>query len=471
MAATGAADVVNVVGRAAAFLGTAIDNAIENTAAVVENVSKRADQMAFVNSPKHGNGNSPNRRRRSSPGKHDNVNGNYRAPLSNLSPNSGLNKASLNNDASSPSRRWNKNPRSPGGRRTPNKGGSKSPNGGNGSNGNNKIRVFRSPGSSGKKSRSRTSGEGSRPAAIPMKTGDTGELADEDWGWDAKSPTQADKTRNVAAATAHLRRELTTVNAERDELVDAMSTLTKKLKALTDDHESLKKQNLGLQKRMASSHHESQLPGGSDPLAEQVRHQLEHLVKEKGKLAQENASLRRECESLQELLMYSNMASQVESMYSPGGIFGDVYGAEETGGAEADEETDGEYVAEETETVETSEAADDEPSEAEAFETGMLEAAEVEVVEETPAADVEAVNADADADAEVEVVEPPEAPEDVVEVVAPAAEPEPEPEPVVAADDIEPEAPAVPEVTEASEAPTGKKGKGKGKGKGKKGRR
>jgi regulator of replication initiation timing len=415
MAATGAADVVNVVGRAAAFLGTAIDNAIENTAAVVENVSKRADQMAFVNSPKNG---SP-RRRRSSPGKHNNVNGNYRAPLSNLSPNS-ANKASLNNDASSPSRRWNKNPRSPGGRRTPNKGGSKSPGGGNRSNGGgNKIRVFRSPGSSGKKSRSRTSGEGSRPAAIPMKTGDTaGELAGEDWGWDAKSPTQAEKTRNVAAATAHLRRELTTVNAERDELVDAVSTLTKKLKALEHDHESLKKQNLGLQKRMASSHHESQLPGGSDPLAEQVRHQLEHLVKEKGKLAQENASLRRECESLQELLMYSNMASQVESMYSPGGIFGDVYGSEEME-AEADEETDGEYVAEETETVETSEAADDEPSEAEAFETGMLEAAEVEVVEETPAADVEAVNADADADAEVEVVEPPEAPEDVVEVVAP----------------------------------------------------
>ena len=465
MAATGAADVVNVVGRAAAFLGTAIDNAIENTAAVVENVSKRADQMAFVNSPKNG---SP-RRRRSSPGKHNNVNGNYRAPLSNLSPNS-ANKASLNNDASSPSRRWNKNPRSPGGRRTPNKGGSKSPGGGNGGNGNNKIRVFRSPGSSGKKSRSRTSGEGSRPAAIPMKTGDTaGELAD-DWGWDAKSPTQAEKTRNVAAATAHLRRELTTVNAERDELVDAVSTLTKKLKALEHDHESLKKQNLGLQKRMASSHHESQLPGGSDPLAEQVRHQLEHLVKEKGKLAQENASLRRECESLQELLMYSNMASQVESMYSPGGIFGDVYGVEVTE-AEADEETDGEFVAEEKEAVETSEAADDEPSEAEAFETGMLEAAEVEVVEETPAPDVEAVNADADA--EVEVVEPPEAPEDVVEVVAPAAEPEPEPEPepVVAADDIEPEAPAVPEVTETSEAPTGKKGKGKGKGKGKKGRR
>ena len=50
-----------------------------------------------------------------------------------------------------------------------------------------------------------------------------------------------------------------------------------------------------------------------------------------------------------------------------------------------------------------------------------------------------------------------------------SAEVSTEPEPVVAADDIEPEAPAVPEVTEASEAPTGKKGKGKGKGK--KGRR
>jgi len=46
-----------------------------------------------------------------------------------------------------------------------------------------------------------------------------------------------------------------------------------------------------------------------DPLAEQVRQQLETLVKEKSQLAQENAALRRENESLQELLMYSNMAS------------------------------------------------------------------------------------------------------------------------------------------------------------------
>ena len=54
MTATGAADVVNVVGRAAAFLGTAIDSAIENTAAVVEHAAKRADQMAFASAPKNG---------------------------------------------------------------------------------------------------------------------------------------------------------------------------------------------------------------------------------------------------------------------------------------------------------------------------------------------------------------------------------------------------------------------------------
>ena len=171
------------------------------------------------------------------------------------------------------------------------------------------------------------SGEYGRVDAIPMKTGDA--AGDDDWGWDAKSPPGEEKTRNVAAATAHLRRELAEVHAERDELKSAVGALNRRLKTLAEEHEMVKKQNLGLQKRMAASQYESQ-GGGSDPLAEQVRHQLEHLVIEKGKLAQENASLRRECESLQELLMYSNMASQVESMYSSGGIFGHAYDEEGT---------------------------------------------------------------------------------------------------------------------------------------------
>ena len=297
MTATGAADVVNVVGRAAAFLGTAIDSAIENTAAVVEHAAKRADQMAFANSPKNGpTRDSPRwRRHGTSPGKG--------ARLSNLSPKA-MNKGGSRFGGG-------KGHGSPGGgaRRSPaGKGPYRSPGGAG-------IRVFRSPSmaSSGKKSRSRMSGEYGRVDAIPMKTGDA--AGDDDWGWDAKSPTGEEKTRNVAAATAHLRRELAEVHAERDELKSAVGALNRRLKTLAEEHEMVKKQNLGLQKRMAASQYESQ-GGGSDPLAEQVRHQLEHLVIKKGKLAQENASLRRECESLQELLMYSNMASQVESMYS-----------------------------------------------------------------------------------------------------------------------------------------------------------
>ena len=236
MTATGAADVVNVVGRAAAFLGTAIDSAIENTAAVVENAAKRADQMAFANSPKDGPARDSPRWRRhgSSPGKNARV-------RSNPSPKA-MNKGGS---------RWGggKGYGSPGGgaRRSPGgKGTYRSPGGAG-------IRVFRSPGlaSSGKKSRSRMSGEYGRVDAIPMKTGDA--AGDEDWGWDAKSPTGEEKTRNVAAATAHLRRELAEVHAERDELKSAVGALNRRLKTLAEEHEMVKKQNLGLQKRMAAS--------------------------------------------------------------------------------------------------------------------------------------------------------------------------------------------------------------------------
>ena len=113
-----------------------------------------------------------------------------------------------------------------------------------------------------------------------MKTGDDAAAGDDDWGWNAKSPTGEEKTRNVAAATAHLRRELAEVHTERDELKSAVGALNRRLKTLAEEHEMVKKQNLGLQKRMAASQYESQ-GGGSDPLAEQVRHQLEHLVIER----------------------------------------------------------------------------------------------------------------------------------------------------------------------------------------------
>ena len=170
----------------------------------------------------------------------------------------------------------------------------------------------------------------------------------------------------------------------------------------------LKKQNLGLQKRMAASQYESQ-GGGSDPLAEQVRHQLEHLVIEKGKLAQENASLRRECESLQELLMYSNMASQVESMYSSGGLFGHAYDEEGTD----DDDVDVDRV--DVDSVGGVAGEDDK-----AFETGAPRAEEADDAQPPPPREE---------DAEVAVAEPPAAESEPVaeDIAADAADAAAEP--------------------------------------------
>ena len=428
MAATGAADVVDRFAALVNGIGTAIDSAIENTASVVENAAKRADQMAFANSPKDGRSPRLVRRQGSSPGK-----GPY-SKASNPSPKA-MNKGG--------SRWWGGE-----GRGSPGGGARRSPGGGKGpyrSPGAGGIRVFRSPGlaSSGKKSRSRMSGAYGCVDAIPMKTGDKnsgGDAAggaDDDWGWDAKSPTGEEKTRNVAAATAHLRRELAEVHCERDELKSAVSALNRRLKTLGEEHEMLKKQNLGLQKRMAASQYESQ-GGGADPLAEQVRHQLEHLVIEKGKLAQENASLRRECESLQELLMYSNMASQVESMYSSGGLFGHAY-EEGTDDDDGDFDDDGD-VDEGGVAGEDDEAFETDAPRAEEDDAEIAEDAEVAEVAEPPASESEHVVEDIAADA------------------AAKPEPEPEPEPVVAtATEEEPEAPA-----EGKKKRGGKKGK-KGK--------
>ena len=151
--------------------------------------------------------------------------------------------------------------------------------------------------------------------------------------------------------------------------------------------ESLKKQNLGLQRRQVQRDREKE---GEDPLAEQVRHQLEALVEEKGKLAQENDQLWRENESLQELLMHSNMASMAEAMYSPGGALADLVAdaaaavhVDEGGGVADEAAVDVVEAAEVGEVVEVVEAAEV----GEVVE--VVEAAEVgEVVEVVEAAEV-----------------------------------------------------------------------------------
>ena len=105
-------------------------------------------------------------------------------------------------------------------------------------------------------------------------------------------------------------------NASEAELRATLASVRSELAEERATTESLKKQNLGLQRRQVQRDQEKD---GSDPLAEQVRFQLEALVKEKAELARENDALWRENESLQELLMHSNMASMAEAMYSPGG--------------------------------------------------------------------------------------------------------------------------------------------------------
>ena len=154
----------------------------------------------------------------------------------------------------------------------------------------------------------------------PLKRGSSRD-AGFDWGWSSASPTKEQTSRAVESAVAQFRRELEASNAEKEALRDAMGELQKDLHETKQNYANLRKQNLGLQKRAVAR----EVCGeASDPLAEQMRLQLETLVREKARLAQENAALKRETESLHELLMYSNMASMAEAMYSPGGVLGHI---------------------------------------------------------------------------------------------------------------------------------------------------
>ena len=68
-----------------------------------------------------------------------------------------------------------------------------------------------------------------------------------------------------------------------------MGELQKDLHDTKQNYAALRKQNLGLQKRAVAR----EVCGeAGDPLAEQVRQQLETLVKEKARLMQENAAMR-----------------------------------------------------------------------------------------------------------------------------------------------------------------------------------
>lgn len=120
----------------------------------------------------------------------------------------------------------------------------------------------------------------------PLKTASNAALlaaaANDEWGWAAvNSPAKGKLQDSVSSAVAHYRRELDSVNGDNKELREDLAKLRGELIDARDANESIKKQNLGLQRRQAQRDHSNET---SDPLHEQVRHQLENLVAEKAKL-------------------------------------------------------------------------------------------------------------------------------------------------------------------------------------------
>ena len=488
-------EAVSMVGRAAMFLGNAVVDGIEGTAELVQNAAKKADRIAMNVArcvPRRNTPRFPSRRfffhpdpapsrfpripprahvsrsRLSSPRSPDgtprghasrargadawgdfgdenanvpshrsrvgvSVGGRVLSALSNLSP--GSRRAHARGPASPPKRAAALAPRSPLRKNSPSRA-----------------------------ARSRAAARASSAAVSSSSAAARGSEDDgEDWGWRAASPVkdEGELASAVRSAVAHLRRELDAANASEAELRATLASVRSELAEERATTESLKKQNLGLQRRQVQRDQEKD---GSDPLAEQVRFQLEALVKEKAELARENDALWRENESLQELLMHSNMASMAEAMYSPGGALADLVPQPDFSEAEAEtQKTEvkaaGEAPVQAKEAVDATEAKEVEVSEAKAEETvEVTEAKEVEVSET-----VEVTDAAAAPDAEMETRDAPA--EEAEAAVAEAAVAEhpgdvSTPEAPAAA----PEAPAAAPIVPAAQkqAKGGKKGK-KGK--------
>ena len=272
VAATGA-EAVSLVGRAALALGNAVVDGIEGTADFVQHAAKQADRIASKAASPTPGGRGAIRR-----GSEGFPEGNAASPVRRTS--------GRGHDA-----------------RVLGLGRTRSPLKKTGVGGG-----FRSP---------------AKAAARKPRCSEAAPAGDagDEWGWAAGSPTKDELSGAVSSAVAHYRRELDASRSETASLREELRGARSALAAAADEAEGLKRQNLGLQRRQAQRERERE---GSDPLAEQVRFQLETLVAEKAKLAQENDELWRENESLQELLMHSNMATEAESLYSAGGLLADL---------------------------------------------------------------------------------------------------------------------------------------------------
>lgn len=433
------AEAVSLVGRAALAIGNAVVDGIEGTADFVHHAAKQADRIA-------------NKAASPTPGGRG---GGLRGALAVLSPSGGTRRSG--SVASPVKQTLGANKRVLGlgatGRVSPLK---KTGVGGG----------FRSP--------AKPSSRAGRAAAAPAAAAFADDSGDE-WGWAAGSPTKDELRGAVSSAVAHFRRELEASRAENVSLRKDLQGARAALAAAAEEAEGLKRQNLGLQRRQAQRERERE---GSDPLAEQVRCQLETLVAEKAKLAQENNELWRENESLQELLMHSNMASTAEAMYSPGGALADLVPQPDFSEADAEmtetkAEDTVEAVPEATEMneVEASEAKAEDTVEATETEakTEIASEAPLEAKAEPVFETLEVIDAAAAPDAEMETRDAPveEAEAAVAEAAAappPAEEASNESSAATAPVDVSaPEPPpAAPEPPAAQKPAKGKKGK-KGK--------
>ncbi|CAL6291589.1 unnamed protein product [Bathycoccus prasinos] len=112
-------------------------------------------------------------------------------------------------------------------------------------------------------------------------------------------------SKHLLQQNKHLQRCNASLTAQVDVVAQNLREETAHRKLLQRDIDLLKKQNLGLQKRQQSKHNKEE----EDKLMEQVRVQLQQLIKEKSELTAQNERLVRENEQLHGFLSHMSSAS------------------------------------------------------------------------------------------------------------------------------------------------------------------
>jgi len=112
-------------------------------------------------------------------------------------------------------------------------------------------------------------------------------------------------SKHLLQQNKHLQRCNASLTSQVDGVAQNLREETAHRKLLQRDIDLLKKQNLGLQKRQQSKHNKEE----EDKLMEQVRVQLQQLIKEKSELTAQNERLVRENEQLHGFLSHMSSAS------------------------------------------------------------------------------------------------------------------------------------------------------------------